>query len=171
MSRPWPGPVGQADHILKEVAAMLLRYDPFQLFDRLERQLFAPVGGNGGTFGWMPMNAVRQGDVVEVTFDLPGIDPASVDATVEGNVLTVTAERTLDLPEDAAVLVRERPSGRFVRRLTLGEALDLDKLEAHYEHGVLTLVIPVAASAKPRRIEITAGGGKQAIEGTATKQG
>jgi HSP20 family protein len=149
---------------------MLLRYDPFQLFDRLERELFAPLRGTQTGFGWMPMDAVRKGDVVEVTFDLPGIDPASVDATVEGNTLTVTAERALELPEDAQILARERPSGRFVRRLTLGDAIDLGKLKARYEHGVLTLTAPVAETAKPRRIQITAGSQAKAIEGSSTEQ-
>lgn len=151
---------------------MLLGYDPFQLFDRLERDLFAPLHQTGGGTGagWMPMTAIRTGDTIEVTFDLPGIDPASVDATVEGNVLTVVAERNLKLPEGAQVLVAERPGGRFVRRLTLGEAIEVDKLEAHYEHGVLTVVAPVAESAKPRRIEIAgAGDTARTIEGNSTK--
>jgi HSP20 family protein len=150
---------------------MLFRSDPFQLFDRLERELFAPPqGGTGTGFGWMPMDAIRKGDMVEITFDLPGIDPASVEATVEGNVLTVTAERTLDLPDGADVLVRERPTGRFVRRVTLGEAIDLGKLQAHYEHGVLTLVAPVAETARARRIEITSGQQARSIEGTSSVQ-
>jgi HSP20 family protein len=153
---------------------MLLSTDPFELFDRLEREMFVPFAARrGGTApGWMPMDAIRKGDMVEVSFDLPGIDPATVDATVEGNVLTVSAERTLDLPEGADVYVRERPRGRFVRRVTLGDAIDLGKLQASYEHGVLTLVAPVVEAAKPRRIEITTGGHKaKSIEGTSTVQG
>jgi HSP20 family protein len=150
---------------------MLLGHDPFQLFDRLERELFAPLRGTGNAtgLGWVPMNAIRTGDALEVTFDLPGIDPDTVDATVEGNVLTVSAERSLDLPEDAKVLVAERPGGRFMRRLALGEDIEVDKLQARYEHGVLTIVAPVAEGAKPRRIEIAGGRKAQAIEGSSTK--
>lgn len=152
---------------------MLLRHDPFDLFDQLQREFFAPLraGRATTTGGWMPMNAVHNGDAIEVTFDLPGIDPSTVDATVEDNVLTVTAERALDLPKDARVLVAERPSGRFVRRLALGDAIDVDKLEAHYEHGVLTLVAPVTQSAKRRRIPISARGERAGlIEGSSSKQ-
>jgi len=148
---------------------MLLRSNPFEVFDRLERELFEPFGGTG--FGRLPMNVVRSGDAVEVTFDLPGIDPDSIDVTVEGNLVTVVGERTVDRPEDGQVLVEGRPSGRFVGRVTLGDQVDLDQLQARYERGVLTLVAPVAETARPRRIEITkAGEQAKAIEAGSTGQ-
>jgi HSP20 family protein len=137
--------------------AMLLRSDPFQTFDRLSRELFSyPTGG--GT-GWMPMDAWRRGDVVEVAFDLPGIDPGSVDLTVEQNILTVRAERRWQPEEGLAFFVRERPQGTFTRQIVLSDAVDLDKVEARYDNGVLLVTAPVAETAKPHKIEIKAGDG------------
>jgi HSP20 family protein len=137
---------------------MLLRTDPFQLFDRLSREVFSqPLGI---TTGWMPMDAVRRDGHLEVAFDLPGIDPASVDLTVERNVLTIKAERHWEPLEGDQVLFRERPQGSFTRQLTLSDAVDLDKVEARYENGVLLVTIPVAEAAKPHRIEIKAGNAK-----------
>jgi HSP20 family protein len=135
---------------------MLLRFDPFQTFDRLSREVFSYPGT--GT-GWMPMDAWRRGDVVEVAFDLPGIDPGSVDLTVEKNVLTVKAERRWQLDEGQQFLVRERPQGTFTRQIVLSDAVDLGKVEARYENGVLFVTAPVAEAAKPHKIEIKAGNG------------
>lgn len=135
---------------------MLLRFDPFQTFDRLSRELFSyPTGGSG----WMPMDAWRRGDVVEVAFDLPGIDPGSVDLTVEQNILTVKAERRWQPEEGLQFFVRERPQGTFTRQIVLSDAVDLDKVEARYENGVLFVTAPVAETAKPHKIEIKAGNG------------
>ena len=114
--------------------------------------------------------ALLPGEVVEVSFDLPGIDPDSVELTVERNLLTVKAERRLELAEDAQVITRERPQGTFTRQLYLSDAIDRDKVEAHYADGVLTLTMPVAEAAKPRRIEITTNGAK-AITGTSHPAG
>ncbi len=139
---------------------MLLRFDPFREFDRLVQ---APWAWGTRTRPTIPMDAYRQGDQFLVHFDLPGIDPDSIDLTVQKNVLTVSVERTGWGAEGAAgrdVLVSERPYGTFSRQLFLGEALDADHIEASYEHGVLTLRIPVAEQAKPRQVEITAGGGE-----------
>ena len=121
-------------------------YDPFREFDRLHR-----------ASAWMPMDAVRQDDAVELRFDLPGVSPDSIDVEVERNVLTVRAERTWSPAEGAEVLVRERPQGAVTRHVTLGESLDADRLEATYDAGVLTLTIPVAEQAKPRKVEIQVG--------------
>jgi HSP20 family protein len=137
---------------------MLLRFDPFQTFDRLSRELFS-APATGISTGWMPMDAWRRGDAVEVAFDLPGIDPASVDLTVEKNVLTVKAERRWQPQEDRHFLVRERPQGSFTRQIVFSDAVDLDKVEARYENGVLLLTAPVAEAAKPHKIEIKAGNG------------
>ena len=135
---------------------MLMRSDPFREFDRLwESATPAPRG--------VPMNAVRQGDQLHVTFDLPGVDPASIDLTVEKNVLTVTAERHFARKEGDEITVSERPQGRFNRQLFLGENLDTDRIDADYEHGVLHVTIPVAEKAKPRKVEISAGG-PEAVE-------
>ena len=136
---------------------MLMRTDPFRELDRLTQQVF----GQQGTWSRpavMPMEAYRQGEQLVVQFDLPGVDPESIDLNVERNVLTVKAERrpTTDT-EQVETLVAERPHGVFSRQLFLGETLDTDRIEAHYDAGVLTLRIPVAEQAKPRKIEISAG--------------
>jgi HSP20 family protein len=142
-----------------EVAAMLMRYDPFREIDRFTEGLF----GNTNRSPWMPMDAYRRGDSVEVLFDLPGVRPDSIDLTVEKNVLTVKAERQYWPDEGAEVLARERTQGTFSRQVLLGEALDADRIEAHYDHGVLRVTLPVAERAKPRKVEIHTGD-TQAVE-------
>jgi len=111
----------------------------------------------------MPMDAYRQGDQFVVHFDLPGVAPDSIDLDVERNVLTVRAERTPTHAEDADLQVAERPRGVFSRQLFLGDTLDTDRIEAAYEAGVLTLRIPVAEKAKPRKIEISGDGSAKQI--------
>lgn len=132
---------------------MLLRTDPFRDLDRLAEQML----GTRTRPAVMPLDAVRDGEQVVVQFDLPGVDPASIDLTVEKNVMAVTAERRWEPREDQQVLVSERPHGTFRRQLFLGENLDADRVEARYEHGVLTVTIPVAEKAKPRKVEISTG--------------
>jgi HSP20 family protein len=130
---------------------MLMRFDPFRELDRLTD------GGFGGRSGLMGMDAYRQGDHVTVHFDLPGVDPEAVDVTVEKNQLTVRAERRWEPVEDMQVIASERPQGTFTRSLFLGEGLDTDNIEAGYEHGVLTVTVPVAEQAKPRKISVGKG--------------
>lgn len=135
---------------------MLMRTDPFQVLDRLSQQWF----GNGfARTSAMPMDAYREGDRFVVHFDLPGVSPESIDIDVERNVLTVRAERGRVVDENVETLVSERPTGTYSRQLFLGETLDTDDIEAGYDAGVLTLRIPVAEQAKPRRIAITSGAG------------
>ncbi len=107
----------------------------------------------------MAMDAYRHDDRFVVHFDIPGVDPSSIELTVEKNVLTVSAERRWEPVEGDQVLVSERPQGSFSRQLFLGESLDADRIEASHDHGVLTVSIPVAEQAKPRRVEISDGGG------------
>lgn len=130
---------------------MLMRFDPFADIDRLTRDLFSNPRSV-----WMPADAYRIGDRYFVHVDMPGVDPDSIDLTVEKNTLTVTAERRWELGEDTQVLLSERPQGSFTRRFMLGEGLDTDHIEAGYDHGVLTVSIPVAETARPRKIEIGA---------------
>jgi HSP20 family protein len=104
-----------------------------------------------------PLDAYRAGDVFFVHIDLPGVDPATIDATVDHRVLTVRAERTRPQPEGVERYVSERPTGTVTRRLLLGDSLDPERLDAQYDAGVLTLRIPVAERAKPRKIEIVSG--------------
>ena len=130
---------------------MLMRTDPFRDFDRITQQLL----GTNARPSAMLMDAWRDGDRFVVEFDLPGVDPGSVDLDVERNVLTVKAERRPpEVLESVEMQVAERPLGVFSRQLFLGETLDTDKIEAQYDAGVLTLRIPIAERAKPRRIAI-----------------
>ncbi len=141
---------------------MLMRTDPFRELDRLTQQLF---GTNGTTTrpAVMPMDAYRAADQFVVHFDLPGVDPSSIDLDVEHNVLTVKAERIPTYGDDVELQVAERPRGVFSRQLFLGDTLDADRIEANYDAGVLTLRIPIAEKAKPRKIEITGGSAPKQI--------
>ncbi|PWI45267.1 Hsp20/alpha crystallin family protein [Streptomyces sp. ICBB 8177] len=139
---------------------MLMRTDPFREFDRLTQQVFGTTARPAA----MPLEAYRDGDRFVVRFDLPGVDPETVDVDVERNVLTVRAERRSTAPEGAEVLVDERASGTFSRQLFLGDSLDTERIDASYDAGVLTVVIPVAEQAKPRKIQITGGDSRRAIK-------
>lgn len=129
---------------------MLLRNtDPFRDFDRLAQQVF----GTTNRPAVMPMDAWREGENFVIEFDLPGVSRESIDLDVERNVLTVRAERVAR-NGDWEMLAAERTRGAFSRQLVLGDNLDLDKIEATYDDGILRLVVPVAEKAKPRRIEV-----------------
>jgi HSP20 family protein len=130
---------------------MLMRTDPFREFDRLTQQLFNASQRPTA----MPIDAYRKDDWFYVHFDLPGVRADQVELTVERNVLTVRAERTGATDEGVELIAAERPQGVFTRQLFLGDTLDTDKLEADYDAGVLTVRIPVAEQAKPRRVEIS----------------
>lgn len=141
---------------------MLMRTDPFRELDRLAQQFF----GQTGTWtrpAALPMDAYRTGDQFVVEFDLPGADPASIELSVERNVLTVNAQRTDTAPDGIELQVAERPRGVFSRQLFLGEELDAERIEAHYDAGVLTLHVPVVEQTKPRKIEITSGDGAKQL--------
>jgi HSP20 family protein len=101
----------------------------------------------------MAMDASRDGDRVIVRLDLPGVDPDSIEVTVDRNVLTITAERSWEPAEGQAMILTERRQGRFNRQVFLGDSLDADGIEASYDRGVLTLTIPVAEQAKPRKVQ------------------
>jgi len=134
---------------------MLMRTDPFRELDRLTQQV---LGNNAGTWSRptaMPMDAYRDGDRFVVAFDLPGVAPEGIELDVERNVLTVKAERRPIVTGDQVEMqVAERPLGVFSRQLFLGDTLDTEHIEAGYEAGVLTLRIPIAERAKPRKITI-----------------
>jgi HSP20 family protein len=147
---------------------MLMRTDPFRELDRLTQQRTGVTQGTWSRPIPMPMDAYREGDAFTVCFDLPGVDPAQIDLNVERNVLTVRAERRpAALAEGVEMQVSERPSGVFSRQLFLGDTLDTARIEADYAAGVLTLRIPVAERAKPRRIVIgNSDGGRASVEST-----
>jgi len=134
---------------------MLLRTtDPFRDFDRLTQQLLGSTWGTTNRPAVMPMDAWREGDRFVIEFDLPGVNPETIDMDVERNVLTVRAER-VRRNGDWEMLAAERVRGALSRQLVLGDNLDLENIEASYDAGVLRLVVPVAEKAKPRKIEIT----------------
>ncbi|ETA66576.1 Hsp20/alpha crystallin family protein [Haloechinothrix halophila] len=141
---------------------MLMRTDPFRELDRLTQQ-FLGVNGTSTRPAAMPMDAFRSGDEYVVQFDLPGVSPDSIDLDVERNVLTVKAERKGEFGDDADVQVAERPRGLFSRQLFLGDTLDADNIKADYDAGVLTIRLPVAEKAKPRKIEIGGGADRKEI--------
>jgi HSP20 family protein len=129
---------------------MLMRTDPFRELDRLTQQVLGTTARPAA----MPMDAWQEGEEFIVAFDLPGVDIDSVDIDVERNVLTVRAERTNPTGENTELIASERPRGVFSRQLILGDALDAEAVKAGYDAGVLTLRIPMAEKAKPRRIQI-----------------
>ncbi|MBT0994699.1 Hsp20/alpha crystallin family protein [Cellulomonas sp. DKR-3] len=132
---------------------MATRFDPFQELDRL----FAQVVGADRASASMPMDLYRSGDHYVLHVDLPGADPGSIDVAVEDRTLTVRAQRTGHAEQDVQWLAKERPSGTYARQLAVGSGLALDRIEATYTDGVLTLTIPVADEAKPRKIEVQHG--------------
>lgn len=144
---------------------MLMRFDPFREFDRLSQEVLNSTARRQNA---MPMDAFRLGDTFKIRFDLPGVDPSSIDLTVEKNVLTVRAERGWDLGDGVEVLVTERQQGTYSRQLFLGDTLDTGNITADYDQGVLTVSIPVAEVAKPRRVQVTSTGqGATEIEGAS----
>ncbi len=128
----------------------MMRFDPFRELDRLTQPMWNARAN-------VPLDVYRRGEKFIVRVDLPGIDPASLDLTIERNVLSIKAERSWVPSDGDEVLDAERPQGTFTRRLFLSEGLDADQISAQYEHGVLTVTVPVAASAKSRKIAISLG--------------
>src|SRR3954464_13597227 len=144
---------------------MLMRCDSYREFDRLTEQLASTASRAPRAF---PMDAYRRGEQFIVQFDLPGVEPAAIDLTVEQNVLTVRAARRFEPRQDDEVVVAERPHGTYTRQIFLGDTLDSEHLQANCEHGVLTLTIPVAATAKPRRVPVGGRQEPETIEAMAT---
>ena len=140
---------------------MLMRFDPFRELDQVAQQVLRQAPRAAAA-----MDAYRHGDQFIVQFDLPGVDPSSVDLTVEKNVLNVTATRQRTFAEGDEVLIAERPQGEFRRQLFLGEQLDTEHIGAEYEDGVLTLTLSVAEQAKPRKVEISKGSKHKEIAGS-----
>lgn len=130
-----------------------LRFDPFREWDRWAAEMM----GAARMPRLMPMDVYRHGDAYVMRFDLPGVDAESLDVIAENNTLTVRAVRQADAPDDAEFLTSERPTGEYSRQVVLGDGLDVDRVTADYRDGVLTVTIPVAEQAKPRKITIGRG--------------
>lgn len=143
---------------------MLTRFDPVHDFDRLVDQWFE--GGSHRPLASsrvMPLDVNRIGDKFVIDIDLPGVHPESVDISVDAGMLSVKAERS-PRRTDQETIVSERPHGTFLRQLSLGDGLDLERVEANYHDGVLTITVPVAEASKPKKITITSGGDSQVID-------
>ncbi|MFF3994016.1 Hsp20/alpha crystallin family protein [Streptomyces cyaneofuscatus] len=143
---------------------MLMRTDPFRELDRITDQILRP--GTWSRPSAMPMDAYREGDDYVVAFDLPGVSPNAIDIDVERNMLTVRAERRPAVDtDDVQMELSERPLGVFSRQIVLADTLDTERIDAGYDAGVLTLRIPIAERAKPRKISIAGGSSRKQIKG------
>ena len=130
---------------------MAMKFDPFRELDRMAGALLDPRQ----RLRLMPIDLYREGDHYILNADLPGIDPGSVDVDVDGQLLTIRAERTIHVPDGATWLNRERESGTFLRQLNLGQGINIEGISAKYENGVLSVFIPVSERARPRKIEVS----------------
>lgn len=146
---------------------MANRIDPFRELDRLAGQLLNPVRG----LRQMPMDLYKDGDVYVVEADLPGVDPSTVDVDVDGQLLTIRAERKPAVSEGQGVqwMTRERETGSYVRQLNLGQDVDLENIAANYENGVLKVNIPVSPKSQPRKIKVGAGSGARTVQATSSE--
>jgi HSP20 family protein len=125
----------------------LTSFDPFAEFYR--------VLGNG--HAGMRMDAIRRPEEIELRFDLPGIDPASIDVTVDRGLLSVSASRSEEYAEGEKPYVRERVMGSFTRRIRLSDSVDADNIAASYDSGVLRVTVPLTERAQPRKVEVNTG--------------
>jgi HSP20 family protein len=136
---------------------MAVFFDPFRELDRVAANLLDTTQGPR----LMPIDLYRDGDHYILNADLPGIDPGTVDVDVDGQLLTIRAERTVRGQEGVKWLAQERPSGSFLRQFTLGEGIDGEKISANYDNGVLSVMIPVTERARPRKVSVTSSGAKK----------
>ncbi|MGW2619526.1 Hsp20/alpha crystallin family protein [Streptomyces sp. NPDC001500] len=144
---------------------MLMRTDPFRELDRLTQQLLH-TPGTWSRPSAMPMDAYREGEEYVIALDLPGVSPDAIDVDVERNMLTVKAERRpVAKADDVQMELSERPLGVFSRQVVLADTLDTERIKADYDAGVLTLRIPIAERAKPRKVAIGGGSAHKEISG------
>ncbi len=138
---------------------MLTRFDPFRELDRVFERPWGP-----SRQPTMPLDAYRHAETYVVNVDLPGFDPATIDISVDKDVLTIKAERTWQPVEGDDVIAAERTHGQFFRQLFLGDGLDTERIHASYDNGVLAVTIPMSERAKPRKVEVAHAGAPQAID-------
>jgi HSP20 family protein len=144
----------------------VLRFDPFSDLDTWTRGLLTGQTGSNRAPRFMPMDLCKIDDHYVLTADLPGVDPGSVDVNVDNGTLTISAHRTARSDDSAQWLANERFFGSYRRQLSLGEGVDTAAISATYENGVLTVTIPMAERAKPRKIDVAHGGGQKSIRPT-----
>jgi HSP20 family protein len=149
----------------------VLRFDPFSDLDALTRGLLTSQTGSNRAPRFMPMDLCKIDDHYLLTADLPGVDPGSVDVNVDNGTLTISAHRTARSEDSAQWLANERFFGSYRRQLSLGDGIDTSAISATYENGVLTVTIPVAEKAKPRKIEVSHSGNQKSIEPTTVEAG
>ncbi|MEU4342669.1 Hsp20/alpha crystallin family protein [Nocardia sp. NPDC023852] len=142
----------------------MLRFDPFHDIDTVARQLLGETAGTARAPRFMPMDLFRAGDHYVLNADMPGVDPGSIDVSVDSGTLTLRAQRTVSSEEGVQWIASERFAGTYMRQLSLGGNVDADKINATYNNGVLSVTIPIAERAKPRRIEISGGSQPKTIE-------
>ncbi|MCB0937940.1 MAG: Hsp20/alpha crystallin family protein [Mycolicibacterium sp.] len=147
----------------------MLRFDPFSDIDAMARGLLSTQSGTSRSPRFMPMDLYKVDDHYVLTADLPGVDPGSVDVSVDNGTLTLTAHRSARSEDSVQWLASERFFGTYRRQLALGEGIDSTKISATYENGVLTVTIPLAERAKPRRVEVTHGGAAKSIQPTTVE--
>ena len=151
---------------VKEVSSVL-RFDPFRDIDRLTEQLIGAQAGTARAPRFMPMDLYRSGDHFVLNADLPGVDPGSVDISVDNGTLTISAERMDSVPADVQWIASERFTGTYMRQLALGDGIDDQAISARYENGVLSVTLPVAEKAKPRKITLESTQEPVRIESTS----
>ncbi|UOQ55894.1 Hsp20/alpha crystallin family protein [Leucobacter allii] len=144
----------------------MAQYSPIREMERLADALFdgSPRGPRR-----MPMDLYRDGDTYVLTADLPGMDPGSVDIDVDGQLLTIRAERTLPSTENVQWITRERTPGSFLRQLSLGQGVDTERISAGYDQGVLSVTIPMSERAKPRKVQVATGAHVESAHETAAE--
>jgi HSP20 family protein len=147
----------------------VLRFDPFSDLDALTRGLLNSQTGSSRTPRFMPMDLCKIDDHYVLTADLPGVDPGSVDVNVDNGNLTISAHRSARSENGVQWLANERFFGSYRRQLSLGEGIDASAISATYENGVLTVIIPLAERARPRKIDVAVGGGQRSIEPTTVE--
>lgn len=130
---------------------MAMSFDPFSELDRIAQ---AVTSSRGSAPRFMPVDLFREQDQYVLSADLPGIDPGSVDIDVDGQLLTIRAERTPDTRDGSKWLAQERPHGSYMRQFSLGEGVDVENISAVYDNGVLNVILPVSPKAKPRKIDV-----------------
>ncbi|CAM4433285.1 Hsp20/alpha crystallin family protein [Nocardia ninae] len=139
----------------------MLRFDPFHDMDTVARQLLGETAGSSRAPRFMPMDLFKAGDHYVLHADLPGVDPGSVDVSVDNGTLTLRAQRSAPSEEGVQWIASERFAGNFMRQISLGDNVDAEKISATYNNGVLSVTIPIAERAKPRRIEVASGSAQQ----------
>ncbi|MFF0452352.1 Hsp20/alpha crystallin family protein [Nocardia africana] len=132
-----------------------VRFDPFHDIDTVARQLLGDATGTARAPRFMPMDLFKAGDHYVLNADLPGVDPGSIEVSVDNGTLTLKAQRSLPGDEHVQWIASERFAGTYMRQLSLGEDIDTDHISATYNDGVLSVTLPIAEKAKPRRIEVS----------------